>query len=551
MMAELIRTSMFCDNKDILTDDELHFLVNYEHSCSHESVVDDCPSPYNQDSYNFLEFVARTTDNVGDNLAGLSSSMSSESHIASPPSRHMLTPQQTAHTLPLPQQTTVQTSLPTCNGTIPSIETCEEFASRIKQASRVDFSTFNTVSPDNIFGMDYLHPIVEYEHALKEVVNKHARKEMTNAHGQETVSEPDCVNCVPIRSVSSYSKDRPPYTYAALAVSAIYVSGKDCLSVDEVINTLYIMFKELNDLSMKKFRKAISKVLKTNKMFKKIKSELECYSVLPGRQGNNVFTRQMCFKPEARDKYALLIHHHIGFPSMLVDLGIETSEGSSRQWMGRPTSHRKKLPVDTDLLKIRNCAMSFEGRSISEKRKFNEYIHTSNKRTNLELPIRPCFHDDTDNEDDKLLKPLDALHNLEEEASARCCNSACTEYDSSVARHNSVCTEYDSSAARYNSACMENDSSAARHNSACMENMSLDVSYTDFKKGLGKVQVANPVVVYSSSSVIPTHHCTTPAPALVPSSCQNYYIPCVGTVQLVDVFLNGQTVKVPVQRVFM
>lgn len=349
MMADLIRTSMFCDVNDIYAEEELQ-LLSTKHTCY--DVI-------NQDD-NFLEFAARDSDFTEE----VATDQNSSPH---PPARQESSHQTTHLSDNLTTTAYGNTSLQCCQGTV-TAEICEDFLTRIVQASMVDFSTFVSVSSDKIFGNDYLKSI-----ELKKETNILAEKQEKGVLKDKS---------------NSFTQSRPPYSYAACAVTAIYLSGKDCLSLDEIMDQLYNMFDELKNDNRAILRKRFSNVLRQHTLFKR-KDDLS-FHVVPGRVNRNTFYRQMLSGQNRRSEYAKMIHHHFNVPSMLKDLGIDIGVAEKRQ------RRKKRKNAVRDLLKYRRSSVSVEAHSQSEK------PLTSTSST-LKMPQRPCFHDSRDNEDDELL----------------------------------------------------------------------------------------------------------------------------------------------------
>ncbi|XP_053398350.1 uncharacterized protein LOC128556722 [Mercenaria mercenaria] len=448
MMADLIRTSMFCDVNDVFTDDEQRFLVDIEHTCIPDASYCD----------NFLEFMARTSDSVDE--------VSSAHEISLDPLQQQQQQQQQTqqqmtynaeNDVTIIDQQTISIGS-SCHSSVATEETCQDFLSRIVQASKVDLCTFNNVAASEIFGNDYLQPVV------------------FDTETNSPVKQTQINDSKPVRT--SVKITRPPYSYTACAVAAIYLSGKDCLSTNAIMEKLCSMFEEVRPCRSQ-FRKHLSKTLKTNKLFKQVDRDI--YSVVPGRVNRNVFHRQYCVNQDQREKYADMIHNHLEIPSMLKHFGIELTTTVK-------CSQKKRVNVVSDLLKYRK----------SVKEQLQSVRHVNENTGDLEMPGRPCFHDNSDNEDDEMLKnPLG--RNI-----------------------SPVSVE----------PFPDNANVYSDESRSCVETVESE-----------RIPPCADNVTYTPAVVVPVPRYAVPTPsACVPLRCQDYHIPYVGTFRLVDMYYNGQII---------
>ena len=332
MMADLIRTSMFCDVNDVIRNNE-HWSL-YESLC----VDDNITSQNEACSANFMEFMTRSTDHVDD--------VAMDTNVTFEQQQQQSRQQTTNH---------IESELnnKVCDSVVASPEVCQDFMSRIAQASKVDYSTFNHVHPGDIFCNNYLQPIVS---------------EKQTTHKPNSESKPEVAT----------QFLRPPYSYAACAVAAIYLTGKDSASPNDIFEKLCSVFEDMRVGNKQLFKKQLGKTLRSSNIFEQVDRGI--FRVRSGKVDQKVFQLQANVDPKRKEKYAATIHEHLHIPSMLEHFDIEL--------VRKEKAPRKKPErVVSEMLKYRSSLKKQTVQSVKKSRDIND---------DLKMPDRPCFHDNSD-----------------------------------------------------------------------------------------------------------------------------------------------------------
>ncbi|XP_060561223.1 uncharacterized protein LOC132720995 [Ruditapes philippinarum] len=190
MMADLIRTSMFCDVNNVIIEGDQQY--------SGDDLYDTC-------SVNFMEFMTRTSDNFDD--------VSMDTDVFVEQEQQQLC-----------QQTTPQNDVTdnTCKVSVATPEICQNFLSRIAEASKVDYSTFNNEAPSDVFCNNYLLPVVAQKQTILEQI-------------------PTCES----KPEASAKFARPPYSYAACAVAAMYLIGNSSACANDILDKICSVFDDM------------------------------------------------------------------------------------------------------------------------------------------------------------------------------------------------------------------------------------------------------------------------------------------------------------------
>ena len=244
----------------------------------------------------------------------------------------------------------------------PCVETCHSsqdfpdvhhrFWSHLVTETKVDFSTFLTLTKSEMVNF-YFGTITEDQTSNSETFDS-----ATDNSVDEKTSDADSSNGVVRRYL--------PYRYAAIIASAIYVSGIDCLSIDDIVRYIWTTFPDIH-LSKHILLKNITRACSKNKMLFTVNDvPPRKYSVDSSFVSKKIFAR-------ADKQCDVTLEEYLNLPGMISHLS-------------------KGLRLNGNPARSNNKAKNVN----SLKRKSSAQIERKSKRPRLELPDQPRASYDDD-----------------------------------------------------------------------------------------------------------------------------------------------------------
>lgn len=230
------------------------------------------------------------------------------------------------------------------------------FWSTLAIEAKVDLSTFTNVAESQVFGNDYLQSIV-------------TPNETAHADTQTDADDKEENDTNDVQPEKNNGKRVPflPFRYSALIAAAIYVSGKESLSLKEIlVHIKTIGLLPLNNLPKFVLSKNISRVCNTSRLFCVLDNgtAVKRYAVRPKVVSSDIFlsSRHM------EDGLTKRLDKYLNLHGMIEDL----SKGCRLQ---RPSVNDVTNNVT------------------SGKRRSSDEGERPGKRPRLEMPDRPCLSD--------------------------------------------------------------------------------------------------------------------------------------------------------------